>query len=60
MPRRSIALALAVRGGTTEDGTAVEGLPLDYGRVRSITGITDLPWREATAAQKRCRCSRRC
>ncbi|HWQ83835.1 MAG TPA: tetratricopeptide repeat protein, partial [Anaerolineales bacterium] len=24
---------LAVRGGTTEDGTAVEGLPLAYGRV---------------------------
>ena len=27
------ALALAVRGGTTEDGAVVEGLPLDYGRV---------------------------
>ncbi len=27
------SLALAVRGGTTQDGDAVEGLPLDYGRV---------------------------
>ncbi len=26
-------LALAVRGGTTADGQAVEGLPLDYGRI---------------------------
>jgi tetratricopeptide (TPR) repeat protein len=26
-------LALAVRGGVTEDGATVEGLPLDYGRV---------------------------
>ena len=26
-------LALAVRGGSAEDGSAVEGLPLDYGRV---------------------------
>lgn len=26
-------LALAVRGGSTEDGVTVEGLPLDYGRV---------------------------
>jgi tetratricopeptide (TPR) repeat protein len=26
-------LALAVRGGTTSEGTVVEGLPLDYGRV---------------------------
>jgi tetratricopeptide (TPR) repeat protein len=26
-------LRLAVRGGKTEDGTEVEGLPLDYGRV---------------------------
>lgn len=26
-------LELAVRGGVTEDGIAVEGLPLDYGRV---------------------------
>ncbi len=27
------SLKLAVRGGTSEDGTAVEGAPLDYGRV---------------------------
>ncbi|MBI9047749.1 MAG: tetratricopeptide repeat protein [Anaerolineaceae bacterium] len=27
------ALSLAVRGGTTEDGQQIEGLPLDYGRV---------------------------
>lgn len=27
------ALRLAVRGGTAEDGTPVEGLPLNYGRV---------------------------
>lgn len=27
------ALRLAVRGGTTEDGVLVKGLPLDYGRV---------------------------
>ena len=26
-------LALAVRGGVAEDGTTVEGLPLDYGRI---------------------------
>jgi tetratricopeptide (TPR) repeat protein len=28
-----IELGLAVRGGLTEDGAAVEGIPLDYGRV---------------------------
>jgi tetratricopeptide (TPR) repeat protein len=28
-------LTLAVRGGVTKDGDAVEGLPLDYGRVES-------------------------
>lgn len=27
------SLALAVKGGSTEDGTLVEGLPLDYGRI---------------------------
>lgn len=27
------ALAFAVKGGVTEDGVAVEGLPLDYGKV---------------------------
>ena len=27
------ALAFSVRGGVTEDGVAVEGLPLDYGKV---------------------------
>jgi tetratricopeptide (TPR) repeat protein len=27
------SLALSVRGGTMEDGTKVDGLPLDYGRV---------------------------
>jgi len=27
------SLTLAVRGGSTEDGVAVEGIPLDYGRV---------------------------
>lgn len=27
------ALAFSVRGGTMEDGTVVEGLPLDYGKV---------------------------
>lgn len=29
-------LALAVRGGVTEDGIAVEGVPLDYGRVEEF------------------------
>jgi tetratricopeptide (TPR) repeat protein len=29
-------LALAVRGGMTEDGVAVEGIPLDYGRVEEF------------------------
>jgi tetratricopeptide (TPR) repeat protein len=28
-----LELALAVRGGTAEDGAVVQGLPLDYGRV---------------------------
>jgi tetratricopeptide (TPR) repeat protein len=32
-PRAIEALALAIRGGSTEDGVAVEGLPLDYGKV---------------------------
>ena len=29
-------LALAVRGGVTDDGKAVEGIPLDYGRVEEF------------------------
>lgn len=32
-PAAIAALELAVRGGKTEDGTIVEGLPLDYGRI---------------------------
>lgn len=32
-PAAIASLELAVRGGRTEDGTIVEGLPLDYGRV---------------------------
>jgi tetratricopeptide (TPR) repeat protein len=33
LPEAIRHLALAVRGGTTEEGEVVEGLPLDYGRV---------------------------
>ncbi|HNY99724.1 MAG TPA: tetratricopeptide repeat protein [Anaerolineaceae bacterium] len=33
IPKAIQSLRLAVRGGTTEDGTVVEGLPLDYGRI---------------------------
>jgi tetratricopeptide (TPR) repeat protein len=32
-PEAVNSLKLAVRGGTTEEGAVVEGLPLDYGRV---------------------------
>jgi tetratricopeptide (TPR) repeat protein len=32
-PAAITALELAVRGGKAEDGTIVEGLPLDYGRI---------------------------
>lgn len=32
-PEAIAALKLAVRGGTTDDGFVVEGLPLDYGRI---------------------------
>lgn len=32
-PEAIAALKLAVRGGTTESGVVVEGLPLDYGRI---------------------------
>jgi tetratricopeptide (TPR) repeat protein len=44
-------LALAVRGGTAEDGTAVEGLPLDYGRVMEYY------WYYGFALAKSNRCS---
>lgn len=33
LPRAIASLGLAVRGGATEDGAEVAGLPLDYGRV---------------------------
>lgn len=44
-------LALAVRGGLAEDGTKVEGLPLDYGRVMEYY------WYYGFALAKSNRCS---
>ncbi len=44
-------LALAVRGGVAEDGTAVVGLPLDYGRVMEYY------WYYGFALAKSNRCS---
>lgn len=44
-------LALAVRGGVAEDGTTVEGLPLDYGRVMEYY------WYYGFALAKSNRCS---
>jgi tetratricopeptide (TPR) repeat protein len=44
-------LALAVRGGASEDGTTVEGLPLDYGRVEEYY------WYYGFALAKSNRCS---
>ncbi len=43
-------LALAVHGGTLEDGTIVEGLPLDYGRVAEYYAVYGL----ALAKNNRC------
>jgi hypothetical protein len=43
-------LTLAIRGGTLEDGTAVEGLPLDYGTVAEFYAIYGL----ALAKSNRC------
>jgi Flp pilus assembly protein TadD len=44
-------LALAIHGGTLEDGTIIEGLPLDYGRVAEFYAIYGL------ALAKAIRCS---
>lgn len=44
-------LSLAVRGGTTEDGTVVEGMPLNYGSVADYYAIYGL----ALAKANRCR-----
>lgn len=43
-------LSLAIRGGTTEDGVVVEGLPLDYGSVADYYAIYGL----ALAKANRC------
>ena len=43
-------LTLAIRGGTMQDGTLVEGLPLDYGRVAEYYAIYGL----ALAKSNRC------
>jgi len=43
-------LALAIHGGTIEDGTIIEGLPLDYGRVAEFYAIYGL----ALAKANRC------
>ncbi len=43
-------LALAVHGGTMQDGTMVEGMPLDYGRVAEFYAIYGL----ALAKSNRC------
>lgn len=45
------ALKLAVNGGTTADGTAIEGIPLAYGRVEEYY------WYLGFALAKRSRCS---
>ena len=45
------SLALAVRGGKAEDGTSVEGLPLDYGR------IEEYYWYYGFALARRDRCA---
>jgi tetratricopeptide (TPR) repeat protein len=45
------SLGLAVRGGTAEDGTVVEGLPLDYGR------IEEYYWYYGFALARRNRCT---
>jgi hypothetical protein len=43
-------LSLAIQGGAMEDGTVVEGLPLDYGRVAEYYAIYGL----ALAKSSRC------
>jgi len=45
-----IQLGLAIRGGTLEDGTTVEGLPLNYGTVAEYYAIYGL----ALAKLSRC------
>ena len=45
------SLGLAVRGGTAEDGTVVDGLPLDYGR------IEEYYWYYGFALGRRDRCT---
>jgi tetratricopeptide (TPR) repeat protein len=46
-----LSLGLAVRGGTAEDGTVVEGVPLDYGRVEEYY------WYYGFALARRDRCA---
>jgi tetratricopeptide (TPR) repeat protein len=49
-PEAIEALSLAIRGGTLEDGTVVEGLPLDYGSVAELYAVFGL----ALAKSNRC------
>jgi tetratricopeptide (TPR) repeat protein len=50
-PKAIPELALTVQGGTTQDGVAVQGLPLDYGRVEQYY------WYYGFALAKSNRCS---
>ena len=50
LPEAIEALTLALRGGIMEDGTVVEGLPLDYGNVANYYAIYGL----ALAKSRRC------
>jgi tetratricopeptide (TPR) repeat protein len=51
MDKAIAELALAVRGGVTEDGVSVEGMPLDYGKV------AEYYWFYGFALAKRNRCA---
>jgi tetratricopeptide (TPR) repeat protein len=51
LPESINQFGLAIHGGTLEDGTIIEGLPLDYGRVAEFYAIYGL------ALAKAFRCS---
>lgn len=54
------SLSMAVHGGTLEEGSVVEGLPLDYGRIEEYYWYYGFALARQIAVQRLCRSSRHC